>query len=117
LLAQELELACERCQHDKVRATFHIRKLPSVLVIHLKRYDREHGRSGTKIHVSLAVCRFKIDGTTNLKLMTKVKAPPGIDLSCFCDGFTENPIDESDQKDWKPVRAATCSCPAYSSFE
>ena len=34
---QVLELACEKCGHDKVGVEFSLDKLPNVLVIHLKR--------------------------------------------------------------------------------
>lgn len=36
-------------------------------------------------------CRFRLDGTLNHKLTTRVKAPTTIDLRPFCNEFTHNP--------------------------
>eukprot|EP00624_Nannochloropsis_granulata_P000351 evm.model.NODE_11327_length_113420_cov_67.305626.16 len=77
---QELELACERCQRqNKVRVTYRFRKLPNLLVVHLKRFRITGG--------------LGLLGASSSKLQTRVMAPPTLDLAQFCDARTVNPPD------------------------
>ncbi|GAB5029684.1 ubiquitin carboxyl-terminal hydrolase 37-like isoform x2 [Nannochloropsis oceanica] len=77
---QELELTCEHCQRqNKVRATHRFRKLPNLLVVHLKRF-RFTGA-------------LDLLGASSSKLQTRVMAPPSLDLAQFCDARTVSPPD------------------------
>lgn len=79
---QELELACERCQRqNKVRVTYRFRKLPHLLVVHLKRFRIVGG--------------LGLLGASSSKLQTRVMAPAGLDVAQFCDARTVNPRDVS----------------------
>ena len=79
---QELELACERCQRqNKVRVTYRFRKLPHLLVVHLKRFRITGG--------------LGLLGASSSKLPTRVMAPATLDLAQFCDARTANPRDVS----------------------
>jgi len=79
---QELELACERCQRqNKVRVTYCFRKLPHLLVVHLKRFRITGG--------------LGLLGASSSKLQTRVMAPAALDLAQFCDARTANPRDVS----------------------
>src|SRR6056297_3568285 len=79
---QELELSCERCQKQKkVRVTYKFRKLPRLLVVHLKRFSITGG-DGYR-------------GACSSKLQTRVMAPSTLDLAQFCDARTANPRDLS----------------------
>ena len=79
---QELELACDQCRaQDKVKVTFRIRKLPHLLIVHLKRFRITGG--------------LGLLGASSSKLQSRVMAPVTLDLAQFCDEQTANPRDVS----------------------
>ena len=74
---QELELACEQCRkQNRVRVSYRFRRLPHLLVLHLKRFK---------------VVGATAAGLAHQKLQTRVMAPASLDIAQFCDEFTLNP--------------------------